>query len=204
MAWKTPEMTAAARKTRPRASGFTLIEIVMVLAIAAVVLGGAMGLMVYSSDERALRSASGEIELLAKRARVSAMLQQTPYALVFSEGHVALMPLAETGYVGAPGPTAARAGDPSGEGVEGGERAASGGEVQRREFVLDPDMSLFVRRWNSDAWLSAAKKSVHLWRFDPDGLCEPLSVRLQTGPSWSEDIYHPLTATIRDSQLEAR
>jgi prepilin-type N-terminal cleavage/methylation domain-containing protein len=198
MAWKTPEMTAAARKNRPWASGFTLIEIVMVLAIAAVVLGGAMGLMVYSSDERALRDASGEIELLAKRARTSAMLQQTPYALVFSEGRVQLMPLAETGYVGAPGPSAAGGAD------ESDEQAPSGGGVERREFVLDSDMSLFVRRWNTEVWLPAAKKAVHLWRFDPDGLCEPLSVRLQTGPSWSEDIYHPLTATIRDSQLEAR
>lgn len=195
MAWKTPEMTAAARKTDPGARGFTLIEIVVVLGIAAVVLGGAMGLMVYSSDERALRNASGEIELLAKRARVSAMLQQTPYALVFSEGLVELMPLAETGYVGA-GPSAA---SPLRE-AAGGVAAAA----EHRQFRLDGDMSLLVRRWNSDAWLPAAKKSVHLWRFDPDGLCEPLAVRLQLDRSWSEDIYHPLTATIRDSQLEAR
>ena len=41
----------------------------MVLAIASIVMGGAVGMMIYSSDERALSRASGDIELLAKRAR---------------------------------------------------------------------------------------------------------------------------------------
>ena len=57
-------------------------------------MGGAVGMMIYSSDERVLRNASGEIELLAKRARTTAILQQTPYALEFREGIVRLMPLA--------------------------------------------------------------------------------------------------------------
>ena len=69
----------------------------MVLAIAAVIMGGAVGMMVYSSDERVLRDASGEIELLAKRARTTAILQQTPYALEFREGVVRMMPLALAG-----------------------------------------------------------------------------------------------------------
>ena len=96
MAWKTPQMISAVKTTR-HPQGFTLIEIVMVLAIAAVIMGGAVGMMVYSSDERMLRDASGEIEMLAKRARTTAILQQTPYALEFREGIVRLMPLAEAG-----------------------------------------------------------------------------------------------------------
>ena len=45
---------------------------------------------------------------------------------------------------------------------------------------------------------------MHVWRFDPDGLCEPISVRLTLDKSWMEDTYHPLTATIRESALETR
>ena len=78
-------MTSAAKTTESR-RGFTLLEIVIVLAIAAVIMGGAVGMMVYSSDERVLRDASGEIEMLAKRARTTAILQQTPYALEFRQG----------------------------------------------------------------------------------------------------------------------
>lgn len=184
----------SAVKTTKRPQGFTLIEIVMVLAIAAIVMGGAVGMMIYSSDERVLRKASGEVELLAKRARTTAILQQTPYALEFREGVVRLLPLAEAGRDEKKTAGGHRIG---GEPVE-----PRGGE--HREYVFDGGMAVFIRRWNSEKWLPTEKNSIHIWRFNPDGLCEPLSVRLTLDKSWSEDTYHPLTATIRDSQLEAR
>src|SRR6478752_6594950 len=87
----------SAAKTNKSPRGFSLLEIVIVLAIIAVILGSAVGLMVFSSDERVLRNTSGEIELLAKRARTIAILHQTPYALEFREGIVRLLPLAQAG-----------------------------------------------------------------------------------------------------------
>lgn len=194
MEWKTPETTSAARTTRRSRAGFTLLEIVIVLVIASVVIGGAVGLMVYSSDERALRNASGEIEMLAKRARATAILLQTPYALEFREGVVRLLPLAEAGQI--------ERRTASGRRV-GGEEVPTG-RAERWEYPLEPGIDLFVRRWNSSEWFSTRKDNIHVWRFDPTGLCEPLSVRLTLGESWAEDTYHPLTATVRDSQLEAR
>lgn len=193
MARKAPQMTSAA-KTNNASRGFTLIEIVIVLAIAAIIMGGAVGVMVYSSDERVLRNASGEIELLAKRARTIAILNQTPYALEFREGTVRLLPLAQAGLDEKKLKRSIFTDDNS--------KAAS--TDQNRQLTLDNGMELRIRRWNSDDWLSTTKNTVHVWRFDPDGLCEPISVRLILGKSWSEDTYHPLTATIRDSQLEAR
>jgi type II secretory pathway pseudopilin PulG len=171
------------------------LEVVIVLAIIAVVIGGSVGLMVYSSDERVLRNASGEIELLAKRARTTAILQQTPYALEFREGIVKLMPLAEAGRdekrtVG-------------GRRI-GGERVIEEGSGERWEYRLEGGTELFVRRWNAKEWLATRKNAVHVWRFDPNGLCEPLSVRLALENSWVEDTYHPLTATIRETFMEIR
>ena len=194
MAWKTPATTSAARTIESGRRGFTLLEIVIVLVIASVVLGGAVGLMVYSSDERALRNASGEIELLAKRARSTAVLLQTPYALEFREGVVRLMPLAEAGQI--------ERRTASGRRVGGEEVETSGAE--RWEYPLEPGIELFVRRWNSNEWLPARKDAIHVWRFDPTGLCEPIGVRLTVNESWAEDTYHPLTATIHESLLEAR
>lgn len=170
------------------------MEIVIVLAISAVVMGGAVGLMVYSSNERVLRNASGEIELLAKRARTTAILLQTPYALEFRENVVRLLPLAEAGQdekrtVG-------------GRRIGGEPVIREGGE--RWEYALEDGVRVLVRRWNASEWLATGKDTVHVWRFDPNGLCEPISVRLTVDQSWSEDTYHPLTATIRESQLEAR
>jgi prepilin-type N-terminal cleavage/methylation domain-containing protein len=194
MAWTTPATISAARTIDRAPRGFTLLEIVIVLVIASVVIGGAVGVMVYSSDERALRNASGEIELLAKRARSTAVLLQTPYALEFREGVVRLMPLAEAGQI--------ERRTKSGRRV-GGEEVQTG-NAERWEYPLEPGIEAFVRRWNSDVWHAAREDAIHVWRFDPTGLCEPISVRLTLNDSWMEDTYHPLSASIRETQMEAR
>jgi prepilin-type N-terminal cleavage/methylation domain-containing protein len=187
-------MTSAAKTNKVRRSGFTLIEIVLVLAIAAVVMGGAVGLFIYSSDERGLKRASGEIEMMAKKARVIAILHQTPYALEFREGVVRLLPLAQAG-----------------KDLQKSSRMSKEPEAppgtnagDNRQFTLPEGVVLSIRRWNSDQWLGTTKNATHVWRFDPDGLCEPISVRLALGHSWSEDTYQPLTASIAESQFESR
>ena len=177
-----------------RSRGFTLLEIVMVLVITSIVMGGAVGYLLFSSEERALRNASGEIEVLAKRARTTAILLQTPYALEFRERAVRLLPLAEAGQ--------------DEKRTVGGRRI--GGEkvvtenAERWEYQIEDGMEVFVRRWNSSEWLSTRKDAVHVWRFDPNGLCEPLSVKLTLDESWSEDTYHPLTGAVRENLMEVR
>lgn len=176
-------MTSAAKTTK-RQKGFTLIEIVMVLAIAGVILGGAMGYMIYSSEDRALRNVSGEIELMAKRARVISVLHQTPYALEFREGVVRLLPFAQAGMQEKRNSRSRFLDDDGSEGAD-----------QKRELVLDDGIEVAIRRWNTDQWLSTRKGAIHVWRFDPDGLCEPISTHISFGKSWVEDTFHPLTAT---------
>lgn len=186
-------MTSAARTNKPQ-RGFTLIEIVMVLALAAVVMGSAIGLVAYSSDERILRKTSGEIELMAKQARMLAILHQTPYALEFSESGIHLLPLAQA------------SADQKGTSLSHSPPVDPGTAApdESRQLTLESGMTLSVRRWNTDVLINLEKNSVQIWRFDPDGLCEPLAVHLVYGKSWSEDTYHPLTATINDSQFETR
>lgn len=183
-------MILAAKTNKPQ-RGFTLIEIVMVLAISAMLMGGAIGLMIFSSDERVLRNASGEIELLAKNARTISILNQTPYALEFREGTVRLLPFAQAG-----------------QDLEKSKKSRGDAEEESvdesRQIQLESGVEVAVRHWNSEEWLKTEKKNVHVWRFDPDGLCEPLSVKLTLGKSWSVDTYHPLTATISESELEAK
>ncbi len=188
MAWKTRPMTNPVRTKR--SGGFTLIEIVMVLAIAAVIMGGAVGLMVLSSDERVLRNVSGEVEALAKRARTAAILHQTSYALEFSEHSIRMM-------------SWARAANNT-DTTKGTTDGAVNGIKDAGQVDLADDVAVSVRRWNSDKWIPLAKNAVEIWRFDPDGLCEPVSVRYTRGKSTAEDTYHPLTASIRESQLDAR
>lgn len=190
-------MTLAARTRNRNQPGFTLIEIVMVLAIAAMLLGGAVGFMVFASDERALRDASGQVELLAKRARTIAILQQTPYAIEFRPGIVRLLPLAEAGR----DETKTALGQ-----TVGGEKVETPGTSSsvHDEITLDSSLNSFVRRWNTEEWLPMSDRFVHIWRFDPDGLCEPLGVRLTIGTNYIEDTYHPLTASVYDTAMEVK
>ncbi|GAA5123191.1 hypothetical protein GCM10023212_21110 [Luteolibacter yonseiensis] len=157
-------------------------------------LAGAVGLMLYSSDERTLRKTSGEIEMMAKQARTMAILHQTPYALEFREGIVRLMPFAQAG-LDETKISRNRLAEVNPE---------SAGTTENREFPLEEGMAVLVRRWNSEDWHTTLKNTFHVWRFDPDGLCEPISVRLNYGKSWQEITFHPLTGAINDTQLEAR
>ncbi|HEY8960583.1 MAG TPA: type II secretion system protein [Luteolibacter sp.] len=188
-------MISAARKIDHR-GGFTLIEMVMVLAIAAMVMAGAVGLMVYSSDQRQLERKSSEIEVFAKRARTVAQLQQKPYALQFVPGKVRLLPFAET--------MGSETRMPSGRSVGGSRVTEPESEPSTvaapvyDEISLEGDFTVFVRHWASDAWLPMNERQPQVWRFDPDGLCEPLGVRLSLGESWVEQTYHPLTASVSD------
>ncbi|MBK1882939.1 prepilin-type N-terminal cleavage/methylation domain-containing protein [Luteolibacter pohnpeiensis] len=189
-------MISPAKTNNSSRNGFTLIEIVMVLAIAAMVTGGAVAMMVYSSSERKLKDASGEIEVLAKRARTIAILHQTPYALEFIPGMVRLKPLVETNS------DLSSISSNSNENEEG-----SNGPVHE-DLKIDTDISIFVHGWNSTQWIPMDSRKPQVWRFDPDGLSEPISVRLTIGSgdkmSWQEDTYHPLTASISETQSETR
>ena len=188
------KMTAAARAraSKPAAAGFTLLEIVVVLVLIAVLAGSAISVMITSADERALKNSSGEIEALAKRARTVAALQQRPYALEFFENRVRLMPLAEAVIEPAEREKAAAMLELAG---------AESGSIHA-EWASKGDLRMQVRRWASDTWIPIDSKSRQVWRFDPEGFCEPVGVRLETEKSWMEMEFHPLTGGIRYSSKE--
>jgi len=176
----------------------------VVLVLVAVVIGGAFGLMIASNDERALNRDSVEVEVLAKRARAISSLQQRPYALEFYEDTVSLMPLAEAllDPRDREDALAAQEARQAEMAYNGSAPASSGFSPVHAKWTIDPDIKMFVRRWASDVWLPVDSKNRHVWRFDPEGFCEPIGVRMEYGRSWVENEFHPLTGGIRDSAKE--
>jgi prepilin-type N-terminal cleavage/methylation domain-containing protein len=191
-------MTSAARTSNGRA-GFSLLEIVIALSIATLMMGGAIAFLVFRTDERKLRSTASEIELLAKQARTTAILRQTPYAIEFRPGSVRMTPMAGAGLaqVGSMSLNTTLGNVP----VQTPEAAPGGGG---KSVEIDSALVMFVRRWNTADWQPMSDKFTHVWRFDPDGLCEPLGVRLETGGNHIEITFHPLTATVWDTALEVK
>lgn len=186
-----------ARLSSKRANGFTLIEIVVVLLIIGIVTGGAIAAIHLNSTEKNLTTQSGQIELLAKKARTVAILHQTPYAIEFHPGFVRLLPLSQSSLFKR---TTALGNSIGGMKEESPNQRAAVNET----INIDPDIQLTVRHWNTDAFLTPSDSNIPVWRFDPDGLCEPITVRLVLGDSYAQDTYHPLTASIADSELEAK
>ncbi len=75
----------------------------------------------------------------------------------------------------------------------------------RRDLVLAPgrelklpQSQLEIRRWGSSQWGTAAGFA---WRFEPNGICEPISLRILQGKASYEMTFHPLTALAVDEQL---
>lgn len=179
--------------------GFSLLEIVIVLALGALLVGGAVAVMMVSDSERVMKGAMSHVESMAKRARTTAILQQTPYALEFTFGQVRMMPLSEALMPVAPTPARGKAGKDAEPPRTNGSRF----EPIHAQWAWEENLTFSVRRWAATEWLPVGEKSRHLWRFDPDGICEPLGVRVQVDKSWMEVEFHPLTGGIRNTMMEA-
>lgn len=187
-------ISAARNSMNKRAGGFTLLEIVFVLLLISLIVGGAVMFMVSSSDERKLKGASGKIEVMAKRARSIAVLQQKPYAIEFAPGSVKLMPYAEA---------LMQSNQPMRHAAPAG-LAESGATPIHETFTPEDGMVLSVQRWGNERWFPIRERERQVWRFDPDGLCEPIGLRINMNQSWMENHFHPLTAAVRESSSEIR
>lgn len=179
--------------------GFTLLELVIVLVLIGLAMGGGMKLFLDNASERKLRSISGDIELLAKRARAVAMVQQTPYAITFTPQSASLGPWVEVGLSQA---------ERQSKQFREAESVASGMLESRflpvRDSLSFGEMQLSIRRWGVLNWLPMERQEPIVWRFDPKGMCEPMGVKLEYSDGWIELEFHPLTAGIRERMMEAR
>lgn len=172
-----------------RGGGFTLLEIVFVLAMIAVLVTWLTVSLATVETEQKLREAMGPIELMAKRGLNVAVMQQRPYQLTIGARSVSIAPRYgvkedEPGYA-----------DDENQLVQSGF-----GDVVASE-ATDTDVSYEIKRWRSDNWeLLEKDKQVEL-ALSPVGLVEPISIRCSLGRSWIKHELHPLTAGMRDEEL---
>ena len=174
-----------------RLGGFTLLEVVFVLAMIAILVTWLTVSLSTVETEQKLREASGRIELLAKRGLNIAVQQQRPYQLTIGAQSVSLAPRYSYGE---------KEEDYMVLGDEDGAAQLNMEDIVASE-TMDGDVSYEIKRWRSDDWqlLEGDKKMVLM--LNPIGLVEPISIRCSMGESWLQHELHPLTAGFRGEEM---
>lgn len=171
---------------------------VIVLGIMGLLIGTAVTKFVLSSSERLLRTSQTDIEILSQKSRMLAIVQQTPYAITVYEDRLMLGPLAEAGYT----PEELQ------ERLEY-ERDQQDSGVTKPKFspvreTLDlSKFSVSVMRWGAVDWVTMRNNDPQVWRFDSNGICEPISLKLEYEKGYLMMGFHPLSATVRELEMEA-
>jgi prepilin-type N-terminal cleavage/methylation domain-containing protein len=190
----SPRKARGGRGRLPRRAGFTLLEVVIVLCLAGLIVGGGIGIMGGRSGERRLVEMSGKLEDLARRARTIAVVQQTSYVVELTEEGFFLHPWVEDGL------DEAQVAELDLQAVETGVKR----RPVRAAVLLDEDFTVEVMRWGTNRWSPLSRGARQVWRFDPNGLCEPITVKFEFPDGWIQHEYHPLTASVREEEMEAR
>lgn len=176
-----------------------MIEIVVVLAIVAVMFGTAMMMVSSPQAEAKIREAHNDIEDLARQAREMSFGYQQPFVMELHEGEVRMMPLAS--------PDQRIVGDLSESSEEEKQTLKKLESMQwPRVVTIDPEYELWVLRWGQQHYNLIEGDVVERWVHTPNSPCEPLAIKLvaRDGSSLLSRKYHPLTAVATDEELEIR
>lgn len=177
-------------------SGFSIIEIVVVLGVAIVLFGSVAVIANTPNEEKTLREEHGKIEELALSARTMSVSYQQSFVVELRQGGASLSPLVSPN-------------DEFEEEIpEAGEaRDTSLAPLESlgwpREVVVDPEYDIYVRRWGQEDFVLLRGDKVERWIHQPNGLCEPISIQIvkDEGDNSLTRVYHPLTGLAGDEEL---
>lgn len=174
--------TIDGRRPGTISGGYTILEIVLVIAIGAALVGLAVPVVDGMVRGEKLREPARKLEVLAVTARIRAIEEQRPYQIVFDPAGFRLE--ADPAFPRRIGLT------------QKGEPPPPPAELQKTaDYRLPAGVSMEVRSWPLLQW----ERPVHrTWIFPPAGLCEPLTVRFTLGDAWFMSEYDPMTGWTAD------
>lgn len=179
---------------------FTLIEMILVIAVMLLAMTALVPLLSNRADERELKAAADTLEKFARTARAKAAYRGAQASIIFSESGFSLY-VSERDEAGMEA-TFEREDDGMLWEVEGGASSAKNKKQAddarskpKESHELGKGVVVKLRPWLSTRWSQPAD---YLWEFQKSGLCEPLAVRFELGESWIELAFNPLTAQVQE------
>ena len=167
---------ALSTRTRNHASGFTLLEMCMVLFVMALLVGISVFSFGGVSQEEALRRPALEMQRMVMEAVRRSTLYERPQTIAFDARGFAMRYRTDVN----------------------GQLSKDDQQVWQRRVDLPPSVRLSLRRFGSDKFNAAAGQRLVV---APSGLCEPIAARFQMGDSWIEIAFDPLSGVVRDESL---
>jgi type II secretory pathway pseudopilin PulG len=197
-------ITASKTPTVRHRRAFTLLEIMVAFFIGSLVIGLVVLSIDSVTDEKRLRTATRELNMMAADAMRKAISEQRSYSifvnqniLMLRETHIRQEDI-ETFY------------KEQNDRIEEQKQATSTGSLFDDEeiaaprqrvvsrFDLEPDMSIQWKRWVEREY--TIPKGIE-WVFEASGICEPVSVRISSDDGYIEMDYNPLTAKPQDERM---
>ena len=166
-----------------RKQGFTIVEIVVVLAIIVIMIGASFAYLSGLGPEKEFKEATVELESMAREAQARAIMTHTMQRIVFTNKSFLMMendvqPDTPEEWVTLP--------------------------IRKRYDVPSQEMEVSIYRWGSIIPTIPSEKSPIVWIFPPDGFVEPITVKLTQDESYIKQTYHPLTASVVEEEMEIR
>ncbi|MDB6132444.1 MAG: Prepilin-type N-terminal cleavage/methylation protein [Verrucomicrobiales bacterium] len=164
---------------------FTLMEMLVALAIIGLLLAGSFIAASTLNQERALRTPLNELRIMAKKAWARSMEEQRAWQIRLMQDRFVLEPR-----------QAVNADDQRYFQTTDQQMGRSTG-IQ--SYVLEPGIRMEVRHWGEAKWHPPMPDS---WVFEHSGLCEPINIRFISETASVTASFDPLTAAALDEMFE--
>ena len=210
-----------------RASGFTLVEIIIALTIIIIITAAAIPTFKGLRAEQEAREPVQELTRLAKEARLRAMREKRPYQVVIHAGGFTasryLSPylqmtqltefLQEVEQKASEPPPEEEAGNDLNKTRQTGDQViytktaeTSGKKFEdwTEEYKLPQNMHCTVKMWYEPEYIPVEGEIVKLWVFQPSGISTPFAIHLENESVTLNVEYGALTADIVKESMEIK
>lgn len=163
---------------------FTLMEMLIVLAIISLVFAGSYMGFSAVNDEQALQKPYIDLRSLAKTAWQRALHEQRAWQIRFYSDRFVLEPRLAVN-------------------MEDQKMFREADKAMGRASGVEPvkvaeGIMMEVRRWGAKNWQRPTNEQTVSWVFEHSGLCEPISVRFTSDHGTIGAQFDPLTASVKE------